>query len=50
MLVTAKPASGRGLTEFMLSVSGATAHPIQVKVGVVGLVSISKISTDSRNP
>src|SRR4051812_38585235 len=50
MLVTTTPPSGTGLTEFMLTVGGGTAQPIQVSDGGVALASISNTSTDSRNP
>ncbi len=49
-LVAANPPPGSGVTELKLAVRGATTQPIQVNVGCVGRVSISKTSIDSRNP
>jgi hypothetical protein len=47
-LVATKPPSGEPRTEFSPIGSGATTQPIQVTAGVVGLVSISNTSIDSR--
>ena len=45
-----KPPSGRPRTELRPIGSGAITQPIQVTIGVDGLVSISNTSTDSRVP
>ena len=48
-LVAAKPPSGSATTPLKPSVSGPTAHPVHVNVGVA-LASTSNTSIDSRVP
>ena len=55
--VATHPPCGSGLTELRVMPSGATTQPIQVSPGIAcaapapcARASISKISTDSRNP